>query len=128
MYPNRFRHRQRAIVERLNEGIAHREAIAKLDAIEAEMTRFKGPQPINEAVVAYGSALQQCFNEMRGDSTYGTLKICAKLEMAMRDIRNGFTERQKAYRVYEPTAVYVEEGRKGYISLRLDGWEIGTIQ
>jgi hypothetical protein len=127
MRPNRFRPRERAVVERLNQGIARRKQTAAFDAYEAELTQYKGPQPINEAVVAYGAALQPYFNDMRGDSAYSTLQMCAKLEMAMHDIRNGFTERQKAYRAYEPTAVYVEEGRKGYISLRLDGWQIGTI-
>lgn len=127
MYQNRFRHPQRAIIQRLNEGIANRETMAKLDAIDAEMTRFKGPQPINEAVVAYGSALQPYFNDIRGDSTWTNAQICGKLEMAMHEIRDGFTERQKAYKAYEPSVVFVEEGRRGYFSLRLDGWEIGKI-
>lgn len=133
MYPytslkDRFRNQERAVVTRLNEGIARRAARAKLNAVEAELTRFKGPAPINEAVVAYGSALQPYFNDLRGDSTLCALQISAKLEMAMHDIRNNFTERQKDYKVYEPTVVYVEEKKKGYFSLRLDGWEIGNIR
>lgn len=127
MYPNRFRPRQRAVVERLNEGIANRKANAKLDAIEAEMTRFKGPQPIQEAIVAYGSGMQSHFNELRGDGTFTDAQMEGRLQYAMDKVRRGFGERQEAYRKYEPTVVTIHDGKRRHYSLRLDGWEIGTI-
>lgn len=127
MYQNRFRHPQRAVVQRLNEGIANRETRAKLDAIDAEMTRFKGPQPINEAVVAYGSGMQSHFNELRGDGTFTDAQMEGRLQYAMDEVRRNFGPRQEAYRKYEPTVVAIHDGKRRHFSLRLDGWEIGTI-
>jgi hypothetical protein len=127
MYPHNYFPKRKTAAERLRDGEAYRAMLDKQTAAEAERTRFKGPEPIQEAIVAYGAGLQPYFNDIRGDSTWSNAQICGKLEIAMHEIRDGFTERQKAYKTYEPTVVFVEEGRRGYFSLRLDGWEIGKI-
>jgi hypothetical protein len=123
MYPPR----RKTPTDRIREGEAHRARLAIREAIEAENTRFKGPEPIGEAVVAYGAGMHTVFQRMRGDAVYSSDQTRALLEDAMCNIRKEFTERQREYHRYEPTVVIMTDGKRDYFSLRLDGWEIMRI-
>lgn len=85
-------------------------------------------QPINEAIVAYGAALQPFIRDrILGDLTFTEAQQCALIEDELHRIRRDFTERQAAYKAFEPTVVLDTSSSSRVFSLRLDGKEIGTI-
>ncbi|WDS62042.1 hypothetical protein [Pseudomonas phage D6] len=93
-----------------------------------EETRYKGTQPINEAIVAYGAALQPFLRDrIFGDLSFTEDQQRALIEDEMNRIRRDFTERQAAYKKYTPSVVIDTSSGSSVFSLRLDGWEIGTI-